>query len=262
MADLLVDNLTIKYQMRRTGQHLVAVNDVSFHARGKEFLAIVGPSGCGKSSILNAIAGILPNFAGRILLNGTAVEGPGRDRAMVFQSPSLFPWRTVIDNVTYGMELQGWSKAEQMNRADYCINLVGLKGFEESYPTELSGGMKQRVNLARALAVKPQVLLFDEPLSALDAQTREYMMAELQRIWLEEPTTSLYVTHSIREAVFLANKVVVLTSGPGRVKNIISVDFNRPRPLNLQRTSAFQAIEDQIWQLLDPAPGFSQHKNQ
>lgn len=257
MAKLEIKNLNVAYQMRRTRQYLSAINNINLAVADGEFLAVIGPSGCGKTTILNVIAGILQDYTGRITINGQPVRGPGYDRAMVFQSPALFPWRTVAANVAYGLELQKREKAERDRRTQLCIDLVGLRGFEQSYPVELSGGMQQRVNLARALAVQPEVLLFDEPLSALDAQTREYMQAELQRIWLQERTTAIYVTHNIREAVFLADRVVVLTAGPGRIKAIIPVPFERPRPLRLQRTPSFQALEEQIWDLLDVAPGFT-----
>jgi NitT/TauT family transport system ATP-binding protein len=256
MARLQIKNLTVDYKRLRSGNQLTAVHDISFAVEDGEFVAIVGPSGCGKTTVLNAIAGILTAYEGSILIDGQVIEGPGRERAMVFQSPALFPWRSVAANVAYGLELQKWPAAEMAARTQLCIDLVGLQGFENSYPSELSGGMQQRANLARALAVQPEVLLFDEPLSALDAQTREYMQAELQRVWMEERTTSVYVTHQISEAAFLADRVIVLSAGPGHIKGIVSVPFNRPRSLRLQRTPEFVALEDQIWEMLEIATGF------
>lgn len=257
MAKLKIQQLSVDYTMLRNKLPLTALRDISFDVDNGEFVAIVGPSGCGKTTILNAIAGILPAYRGGIFIDGREISGPGRDRAMVFQSPALFPWRTVAANVGYGLELQRRPESEAQSRTQLCIDLVGLQGFENSYPAELSGGMQQRANLARALAVQPEVLLFDEPLSALDAQTRELMQAELQRVWMEQKTTAVYVTHQISEAVFLADRVIVLSAGPGRIKEIVPVPFERPRPLRLQRTALFVALEDEIWGLLDTAAGFS-----
>lgn len=169
---------------------------------------------------------------------------------MVFQAPALLPWRTVRANVAYGLELHGLGRQEAQRRAQPLIELVGLHGFEENYPRELSGGMQQRVNLARALAVQPQLLLLDEPLSALDAQTRELMQVELQRIWLEQRCSALYVTHQIDEAIFLADKVVVMSARPGQIQQVIPIDFPRPRPLTIKRHPTFVALTEQIWQLL------------
>lgn len=251
MSQLSVQHLAISYQMKRTRQTLEAVHDASFAVDHGEFVSIVGPSGCGKTSILHAVAGLLAPERGVMSLDGHPIQGPGRDRAMVFQSPALLPWRTVLRNVAYGLELQGMAQGEACDRARRYVELVGLHGFEESYPNELSGGMQQRANLARALAVEPRMLLFDEPLSALDAQSREHMQAELQRIWLEQRTTALYVTHQISEALFLSDRVVVMSSRPGRIKAIIPVEEERPRRLGIQRTASFLRLEEQIWSLLD-----------
>lgn len=251
MIGLAVEQLSVTYTMARTGKALTAVQDVSFAVAPGEFLALVGPSGCGKTTILNAVAGLQAATRGRICVGDVEVTGPGRDRAMVFQAPALLPWRTVARNVAYGLELQGVKRTAARATAQSYIELVGLHGFEESYPHELSGGMQQRANLARALAMQPQVLLFDEPLAALDAQTRVYMQAELQRIWLERPMTALYVTHNIAEALFLADRVLVLSASPGRIKVDIPVPLPRPRSLSDQRISQFLALEEQIWALLE-----------
>ena len=247
MAKLEVRDLHIEYALQRSRQWLVAVDGVSLTAESGEFVALVGPSGCGKTSILNAVAGLLPEAGGEILIDGRRAHQPGTDRAMVFQSPALFPWRTVLRNVTYGLELHGRDRRSAAGVAREFIDLVGLQGFEESYPHELSGGMQQRVNLARALAVRPQVLLFDEPLSALDAQLREIMQLELQRVWLQTRNTVLFVTHLISEAILLADAVVVLSARPARIKQVFKVDLPRPRERSARHRPEFQALEDAIW---------------
>lgn len=257
MALLEIRHLTISYQMKRTQQPYLAIQAVDFQVQPGEFVAVIGPSGCGKTTLLNAIAGIVPAQDGEIRLQGRRIDGPGRERAMVFQSPALLPWRTVARNVAYGLELQGVPVRAARQQAQSYLDLTGLQGFAESYPNELSGGMQQRANLARALAVRPQVLLFDEPLAALDAQTREVMQVELQRIWLQDRTTSLYVTHQISEAVFLADRVVVLSRSPGTVKTIVSIDLPRPRTLHRQRPPAFVQLEDQLWELMDMPAGLA-----
>lgn len=240
--------------MKQAQQSILAIDGISFQIQTGEFIAIVGPSGCGKTTLLNVIAGLIPVSAGQIYLNGQPILGPDPDRAMVFQSPALMPWRTVIGNVVYGLELQGHSLKKAQMRAQALIERVGLQGFENSYPRELSGGMQQRVNLARALVVEPSVLLFDEPLSALDAQTREHMQVEIQRIWLATKNTSIYVTHQINEAIYLADQVFVMSSRPGRIKEIIPVPFPRPRALKLKRQYQFIELENKIWDLLSSEP--------
>jgi NitT/TauT family transport system ATP-binding protein len=247
MSKLEVRDLHIEYALQRSRQRLVAVDGISFTAESGQFVALVGPSGCGKTSVLNAVAGLLPDIGGQILIDGRQAHTPGPDRAMVFQSPALFPWRTVLRNVTYGLELHGRDRRAAAGVAREFIELVGLQGFEDSYPHELSGGMQQRVNLARALAVRPQVLLFDEPLSALDAQLREIMQLELQRVWLQTRNTVLFVTHLISEAILLADLVVVLSARPARVKQVIRVDLPRPRERSARHRPDFQALEDAIW---------------
>jgi NitT/TauT family transport system ATP-binding protein len=215
-------------------------------------VAIVGPSGCGKTTLLNAVDGLQPISGGALELNGKPITGPGPDRAMVFQQPSLLPWRTVLGNVIYGLELQGrTSRKERTERAGELIRLVGLGGFEHAYPTELSGGMQQRVNLARALATDPEMLLLDEPFAALDAQTREFMQRELLRIWGETRKTALFITHDIKEAVYLADRVLVFTRRPGRVKQCVEVELPRPRELRIKRDSRFLEYEDQIWNSIE-----------
>jgi NitT/TauT family transport system ATP-binding protein len=249
---LVVEQLRLEYGMRKTRQTLLAVQDVSFRVEPGEFLVILGPSGCGKSSLLNAVAGTLTPAGGRILVDDQPVQGPGFLVGMVFQAPALFPWRTVQSNVTYGLQLRGVPARDAVEQVRPFIRLVGLEGFEDSYPDELSGGMQQRANLARALAIKPRVLLCDEPLAALDAQTREQMQAELQRIWLETRPTTVYVTHQITEALFLADRILVMSHRPGRVRAILRVDRPRPRVLRPRRDSYLLDMEDHIWSLLQP----------
>jgi NitT/TauT family transport system ATP-binding protein len=215
-------------------------------------MAIVGPSGCGKTSLLNIVAGLLPYEEGSVRIDGKRVAGPGVDRSVVFQNASLLPWRTIAGNVRYGMEMQRrFDEATMRERTDYFIKLVGLSGFDRHYPSELSGGMQQRVNLARALASDPMVLLMDEPFAALDAQTREFMQSELLKIWAKARKTVLFITHQINEAVYLADRVAVMSARPGRIKQVFRIPFERPRTLHLKREPRFLEVEDAIWQLIE-----------
>jgi NitT/TauT family transport system ATP-binding protein len=250
-AKLEAADVTVRYENVRTGVSTLALDGFSVTVQPSEFVCMVGPSGCGKTTFLSALDGLLPLSGGRITVNGKVVNGPGRDRAMVFQSPSLLPWRTVLRNVTYGLELQGTPLRNAYERARQMISLVGLEGFEHYHPSELSGGMQQRVNLARALVMDAEVILLDEPFAALDAQTREFMQAELMRIWQATRTTAVFITHQINEAIYLADRVVVLTARPGRVKSILPVTFPRPRELRVKRTPAFLELEDHIWGLIE-----------
>jgi NitT/TauT family transport system ATP-binding protein len=200
--------------------------------------------------LLKAIAGLIPPAAGEIWLDGRSLRRPGQDRAMVFQSPALLPWRTVLQNVRYGLELQGADRRLATQRALDHIRLVGLAGFEESYPTELSEGMRQRVNLARALATEPELLLLDEPFAALDSQTRLFMQLELQSIWARTQSMALFVTHQITEAILLGDQVVVLSGRPARVKEIIQVALPRPRSMDMKRSAEFNQLEERIWDLV------------
>ncbi|MFQ5855959.1 MAG: ABC transporter ATP-binding protein [Anaerolineae bacterium] len=250
MAKLEAQDVSVEYLVKRTGQRVIAVQGASFAVQEGQFVTMVGPSGCGKTTLLNAIAGLLPVNGGRILLDGQEIKGPGHDRAMVFQSAALMPWRTVMRNVTYGLELRGCSLREARSRAQTFIDLVGLQGFEESFPRELSGGMQQRVNLARALTTDPEILLLDEPLAALDAQTREYMQFELQRIWWQTRKTAVYVTHQISEAIYLGDQVLVMSARPGHVKEVVPIDLPRPRSLRVKRQPRFVELEDHIWNLI------------
>src|SRR5581483_11849788 len=243
MIKLSIEHLSKRYWFEREDREVLAVNDVSLDVADGEFLAIVGPSGCGKTTLLNIVAGLLPYEVGNVSIDGKKVQGPGVDRAVVFQHASLLPWRSINGNVRYGMELQKrFDEATMRQRADHFIKLVGLSGFERHYPNELSGGMQQRVNLARALAADPKVLLMDEPFAALDAQTREFMQAELLKIWSENRKTVLFITHQINEAVYLADRVAVMSARPGRLKGVFKIPFARPRTLHLKRDPQFLEI--------------------
>jgi len=216
-----------------------------------EFVSIVGASGSGKSTLLRIIDGLLEPTAGQVYVDGGAVNRPGRDRAMVFQQDALLPWKTVIENVSYGLTLARVLKAQAHATAQRFINIAGLRGFEHHYPHQLSGGMRQRVNVARALAVDPKILLLDEPFAALDAQTREIMQSELLSIWQQTRKTVLLITHQIDEAVFLSDRVIVFSARPGCVREELRIELARPRTLELKRTPEFVGLVDRIWQLIE-----------
>jgi NitT/TauT family transport system ATP-binding protein len=249
-AKLEAHDVTLDYVQPRTGHRLRALDHVDLTIADGEFVSIVGPSGCGKTTFLSVVDGLIPATAGHILVDGVAVTRPGPDRAVVFQDASLLPWRTVLKNVLYGLECIGVPRREARERAEHFVAMVGLKGFEHNYPFELSGGMQQRVNLARALVMDPKILLMDEPFAALDAQTREAMQEELLRIWKAAGKTVLFITHQIDEAIFLSDRVIVLSARPGRVKASIVVGIERPRALRLKREPRFHALEDQVWTLI------------
>ena len=249
---LLIDHVSKQYRLDREAREVPALVDVSLSVGDGEFMAIVGPSGCGKTSLMSIVAGLLPYDSGTVSIDGNPIKGPGVDRAVVFQHASLLPWRTVTGNIRYGMELQRrFDESTMKERTEYFTNLVGLSGFERHYPSELSGGMQQRTNLARALAADPAVLLMDEPFAALDAQTRELMQSELLKIWAQTRKTVLFITHQINEAVYLADRVAVMSSRPGRLKGLFAIPFGRPRTLSLKRDPKFLEIEDQIWKLIE-----------
>src|SRR3989449_3374762 len=252
MNKLEISHVTKRYWTGRDAREVHALSDVSLSVADAEFMAIVGPSGCGKTSLLNIVAGLLPFDEGSVVIDGKRVDGPGIDRAVVFQHSSLLPWRTIAGNVRYGMELQKrFDERTMKERTDYFVKLVGLTGFERHYPSELSGGMQQRVNLARALAADPVVLLMDEPFAALDAQTREFMQSELLKIWSQARKTVVFITHQINEAVFLADRVAVMSARPGRLKGVLPIPFSRPRTLDIKRNPQFLEIEDAIWQMVE-----------
>src|SRR5436190_67836 len=248
MSQIIVEGVKHTYRPPR-GRAVLALDDVSLAVREREFVALLGPSGCGKSTLLYLIGGFLPTEAGKILIDGKPVAGPGPDRGIVFQHFALFPWKTVRANILYGLERQNLPRDERERRARAYIDLVGLKGFEDSYPSQLSGGMKQRTALARTLAFDPQILLMDEPFGALDAQTRSLMQAELLGIWQRTPKTVIFVTHDVREAVYLADRVAVMSARPGRVKAVIETRFDKNDP-DLFKSKAFVEKTDEIWNLV------------
>jgi NitT/TauT family transport system ATP-binding protein len=243
-------DVVIEYYTPRTGRRVLAVDHLNLQIHDGEFLSICGPSGCGKTTFLNATDGLLPINEGEIRLDGRLITKPGHDRAMVFQHASLLPWRTVSKNVSYGLELRGMRGKDVKERVQRFISLVGLEGFEEAYPHELSGGMQQRCNLARALAADPEILLMDEPFAALDAQTREFMQQELLKVWNQTRKTVLFITHDIDEAVYLADRVVVFTARPGKVKADIRIDLPRPRAIDVKKSVAYLEYRNRAWDLL------------
>ncbi len=239
-----VEGLSKRYPSR--GRPVEALRDINFAVGEGEFVTIVGPSGSGKSTLLKLLAGILPPTAGTMLLNGSPIDGPRHDIGMVFQQPVLLPWRTVLRNVLLPVDIQGLPRATYVARAQALLHQVGLDGFVDKYPHELSGGMQQRVGITRALVHDPAILLMDEPFGALDAMTREYLNLELLRLWADSRKTILFVTHSIPEAVFLADRVIVLSRRPGRIVEIIPVPLSRPRALDLMTTPEFGALTRRI----------------
>jgi NitT/TauT family transport system ATP-binding protein len=220
---------------------------VDFEVGEREIVAIVGPSGCGKTTLLRCVDGLIPADEGEIHVNGERVTSPTAGVAMVFQHFGLFPWKTVYDNVAYGLRMAGVPKAEIARRVPAFVNLVGLTGFEKAYPYQMSGGMQQRCGLARALAVEPTVLLMDEPFAAVDAQTREILQFELLRIWETRPTTMLFVTHSIEEAVLMGDRVFVFKGRPSRIEETIAIDLPRPRSRATLREPRFAELRERVW---------------
>jgi NitT/TauT family transport system ATP-binding protein len=235
----------------RAGQTVTALEDLTLDVHAGEVVCIVGPSGCGKSTLLSAITGLATVSVGELDIDGVPVRRPGRNRALVFQQASLLPWRTVLKNVTYGLEPGKLSRSERLARARKYLSIVGLSRRENAYPRELSGGMQQRVNLARAMAIEPEILLFDEPFAALDAQTRELMQREVAGILERAGRTVLFVTHDIGEAILLADRIVVMTARPGRVLDIVDVDLPRPRTADVEQDPRFQEYRERIWRQIE-----------
>jgi NitT/TauT family transport system ATP-binding protein len=242
---VLIDHIS-KVYIDRQGEVTEALRDIHFDIGENEFVVVVGPSGCGKSTLLNIIAGLLSSTSGQIIFEGARTDSRPLT-AVVFQDFALFPWRTVLKNIVYGLEERGLQKAEQLEIAKKYITMVGLQGFGNKYPHQLSGGMKQRVSIARALANDPLLLLMDEPFSALDAQTRTLMQYELSRIWEETQKSFLYITHHIQEAVFLGDRVVVLSKRPGRILDIVQIGLPRPRGEHLIIDKKYLEYVDVIW---------------
>jgi NitT/TauT family transport system ATP-binding protein len=251
-AMIAIDGLSKSFAAADTANHRLALSDISLQIAGGEFVSIVGPSGCGKSTLLYMVGGFVAPSTGAVSVAGKPVTGPGPDRGPVFQEFALFPWKTVLANVMYGLLQQGVSKPEAEARARALISLVHLTGYEKFYPKELSGGMKQRVAIARTLAYGPAILLMDEPFGALDAHTRTGLQNELLEIWERDRKTVLFVTHSVEEAVFLSDRVVVLTRSPGRVKATVDIDLPRPRRrAELLVDRRYQTLMIEIERLMD-----------
>jgi NitT/TauT family transport system ATP-binding protein len=245
------EDVAVEYERSRQKDTLVALEQFTLDVRTGEFMMIVGASGCGKSTFLNVVAGLVEPARGTVHVLDKEVQGPGRDRAVVFQDYALMPWRTVEDNVKFGLEMQRRVDKGTAEKVDHYINLVGLAGFETSYPRELSGGMRQRVGLARALATEPDVLLMDEPFAAVDALTREVMQEELSRIISQTRQTVIFITHSVDEAITLGDRIAVVTQRPGRIKEIVPVNIPRPRNgRDIRHLDEYTDIRDHIWELL------------
>jgi NitT/TauT family transport system ATP-binding protein len=247
---VIVLDRVAKAFVSRGGEEVVALADVSLEARRNEFVCLVGPSGCGKSTLLRLVAGLVAPTGGVVSIGGTAVTEPRADTGIVFQAPTLLPWATVLDNVLFPLDMMGKLDAAGRRRARDLLTLVGLAGFEGKYPRELSGGMQQRAGICRALVHDPDILLMDEPFGALDALTREELTIEVLRIWSEQPKTILFVTHSIPEAVLLADRVVVMSARPGRVAEIVDVKLPRPRDFDMEARREFQDSTHRIRELI------------
>lgn len=251
MQDVISENLTVEYEIIRDKETLVALWDFSLEVKAGEFLVVVGPSGCGKTTFINAVVGLVKPTRGRILCGGKEINGPGNNRAMVFQDYALMPWKSVKKNVEFGLELQKRLNPESESKVHDYIKLVGLNGFEDSLPHELSGGMRQRVGLARALATEPEILALDEPFGALDAMTREVMQAEFEKILSVTSQTVIFITHSIDEAITMGDRIVVMTAGPGQIKAILDVDIPRPRyDIDMRNHPNYSDMRNEIWQML------------
>jgi NitT/TauT family transport system ATP-binding protein len=246
---IVLDGVSKRF-VARAGDEVAALEDVTLEIRPNEFVCLVGPSGCGKSTLLRLVAGLLPPSAGTVTIGTSPVTEPRADTGIVFQAPTLLPWATVLDNVLFPVDMMGKLDAAARRRAQALLELVGLTGFEGKYPRELSGGMQQRAGICRALVHDPDILLMDEPFGALDALTREELTMEVLRIWREQPKTILFVTHSIPEAVLLADRVVVMSARPGRIAEIIEVGLPRPRDFDMEARHEFQNATHRIRELI------------
>ena len=245
-----VKNLTKEFGSADYGGGVLALSDINFEVRDNEFVTVIGPSGCGKTTLLRIIAGLIPYQHGEVSIDAHPVIGPGPERAVVFQSFALLPWIDVLGNVTFGLDVRGATKIDSQTKARELIKLVGLEGFERRLPKELSGGMQQRVGLARALAVNPRILLMDEPFGALDEQTRRLLQEQLLQLWERERKTVVFITHSMEEAVMLGDRVMLMTPRPGKVKQMIDVPLKRPRPSDVEKSPAFVEIKEYLWENL------------
>jgi NitT/TauT family transport system ATP-binding protein len=244
-------NVSKTFTIPNSGQELNVLRDVSLEVQEGAFVSIVGPSGCGKTTFLRVVAGLIKATGGKVILDDIEVNEPDYNRGFVFQNSNLYPWGTVLKNILFGLEIQGLDSKASEVKVRELVKLVGLSGFENYYPYQISGGMQQRVNLARALAIEPEILLMDEPFASLDAQTRELMQMELLRISAETKKTVLFVTHQISEAIYLSDQVIVFEKNPGRVKEVIPIDIPKPRFLHVKRTQQFLDYEDHIWGLIE-----------
>src|SRR3989440_1038121 len=242
---LVVENIVKRFETQ--DGVLTAVDDVSFNVVPGEFLSVIGPSGCGKSTLFNVIGGLMGGYDGRVSVGGETIRGPHASIGMIFQEESTFPWRSVIDNVAFPLEIAGMAKAERYERARHFVKLVGLDGFERRYPAELSGGMRQRVSMARTLAAQPKILLMDEPFASLDEQTRLLLGDKVLQIQQQLKQTTLLITHNITEAVQLSDRILVMTYRPGRLKRVVPIDLPRPRTSAIVSSDAFGRYVAQIW---------------
>ncbi|MDP1444322.1 ABC transporter ATP-binding protein [Acinetobacter schindleri] len=252
---LKMDHVRKEFPAKSNGKEpatpFVAVENVTLDIQQGEFVSIVGPSGCGKSTLLDLIAGLTKPSSGQILLSGKQITQPGLDRGIVFQQYALYPWLTALENIEFGLEAKGVDKQTRREKAEYYLKLVGLAGFEKHYPNELSGGMKQRVAIARSLAYEPEILLMDEPFAALDAQTRETLQEELIKIWQSSKKTIVFITHSIDEAIFLSQRVAIMTSRPGRIKDVIEIPESlKSNAEDIRSTAEYGKLRHQIWSQL------------
>ncbi len=244
-------------------QQIAALQDFNLDIREGEFFTLLGPSGCGKSTFLNVLAGLARKTGGSISIDGQPASGINREQGVVFQGYALFPWRTVLENIEVGLEIRKIPKRERRETAEQFLHLVGLAGFGQRYPHELSGGMRQRVAIARSLAYSPSLLLMDEPFAALDAQTREILQSELLRIWEQHKTTIVFITHSLDEAIYLSDRIAVMTHRPGRIKSVLDIALPRPRPAEIRHAPAFVQLREQAWDVLRDEVAFaSGHRQQ
>ncbi|MWV38479.1 MULTISPECIES: ABC transporter ATP-binding protein [Natrialba] len=249
MAKLEINNVSKTYNANKPNS-VEAVRDVSCELDEGEFFSVIGPTGCGKSTLMKMVAGLIEPTEGEITLDGESITGPREDIGVVFQEDSTFPWRSTLENVEFGLEMRGVGKQERRDRAHDILELVGLSGFEDNYPSELSGGMRQRVAIARTLALNPDLMLMDEPFGALDEQTRLILGGELLRICQETNQTTMFITHSITEAAFLSDRVFVMSARPGEIKELVEVDIERPRDESIMTSDRFNEITDDLWEAL------------
>jgi NitT/TauT family transport system ATP-binding protein len=247
---IIVDSVCKSFSTQGGNGHIDVLDNVTAEIKPGSFVSIIGPTGSGKTTLLRVIAGLTAPDSGEVRIGARVVGGPGHDRGFVLQAPALLPWRTLLGNVMFGLEAKRIPKIEAVRISRYYLEMVGLKGFESYYPSQISGGMQQRVNIARALAIDPEVLLMDEPFSALDAQTRELMQDDLLRIWADGHKAVAFVTHNIDEAVYLSDYVIALSRRPSKIRGILTIDAPRPRPAGIRRSAQFADYHEQLWQMI------------